>query len=104
MQEGELETAASVCDAAAAEGATEEGAALEVEVCLRGIDVAIAGVAAAVAAVAAVVAVVVVAVMVAAAAWVDSGAGVDAARGGLYAWAQPRVGDSWSSEAWLGHG
>ena len=55
------------------------------EVGLRGIGIGIAGVAAVV---------VVVVVAAAAAAWVDSGAGVDAARGGLYAWAQPRVGDS----------
>ena len=64
------------------------------EVCLRGIGIGIAGVAA-----------VVVVVAAAAAAWVDSGAGVEAAGGGgLYACAQPRVGDSWSSEAWLGLG
>ena len=56
---------------------------MEDEVCLRGTGIGIAGVAA-----------VVVVVVVAAAAWVDSGAGADAARGGLYAWAQPRVGDS----------
>ena len=84
--EGELDPAPSACDAA------EGGAALEV--CLRGIGIGIAGVAA-----------VVVVVAAAAAAWVDSGAGVEAAGGGgLYACAQPRVGDSCSSEAWLGLG
>ena len=66
------------------------------EVGLRGIGIGIAGVAAVV---------VVVVVAAAAATWVDSGAGVEAAGGGgLYACAQPRVGDSCSSEAWLGLG